>query len=653
MINRHVTFVQSLYSSILSDIADELPELRKEFDRDYLRLCSAIENQGLRFATIDMVDAGKHFDRCLDASRLTYYELPHMRPYRKDSVIPRLFRGLLKRVFDDSGCLLPTCDHTSIRALRQLYNAVKKLKMECEDERTYESVRSFFHVDSLVEPCSLDWGDDPFDYDRVSRLSFLDNRTRDVLGSIDLPQPGDANSLRVPVGLLQDLHFVSDVVASSFGRFCPEDWCGKHGPGAVSDRVGKSKYDFPTWPKKLESVFPMADFGFANLGLWADTVRDDDLANRFNDVDAPSNLISVPKTQKAPRLIASEPTAHQWCQQNIKNFIYSSIVRTPYKRTIHFNDQSFNKRAAMRASIDQKHWTIDLSEASDRVSCFVVERMFRRNLSLLDAFRAVRTRFISNKICSKQPKLYELRKFSTMGSALTFPIQSIIFANIVVACMLFHRKQRRTARNVEQMAREVLVFGDDLVVPSDVGHLVLGLLSHLGFKVNRSKTFGKGRFRESCGGDYYRGYDVTPTYALTYPDKRRLESIISCVATHNNFVRSGYARTAQMIRTTVLEEACILLPTMPIGSNVLCWESPNIVSMSGLRVRFNKLIYGLEARMHRVVTRCTLDPDKGISRLLQYFTEAPSPDEDWEGGVRERPKFSLKLGWVRVDQSTV
>jgi len=653
MTNRHVTFVQSLYRSILSDISDELPELRKELDRDYVRFCSAIENHGLRFATIDMVDAGKHFDKCLSVSRLSPFLLPHMRPYRRGSVIPRLFRGLLKRVFDDSGCLTPTCDHISIRALRQLYYAVKKLKLECEDDRTYKTVRDFYHVDSLVESPTLDWGDNNFDHSLVRSLSFIDSRRASYERYIDLPQSEGGNPVRVPVGLLKDLQFVSDIVASSLGHFDPKDWRAKHGPGAVSDQRGGSKYDFPHWPEKLESVFPVADFAFANYATWSDTVCNEDLAGRFENIEPPSRLVAVPKTLKAPRLIAAEPVAHQWCQQIIKDFLYTSIKNSPYRRTIHFRDQSFNKRAAMRASIDQKHWTIDLSEASDRVSCHTVERMFRSNPPLLDAFRAVRTRQISNKIDAKLPKLHLLKKFSTMGSALTFPIQSIVFANVVVSCMMFHRKVRRTQRNVDYLAREVLVFGDDLVVPSDVGHLVLGLLSYLGFKVNRSKTFGVGKFRESCGGDYFDGHDVTPTYSLTVPNRRRPESMISCVATHNNFVRSGYARTAQMIKQTVLDEAPLVLPTMPVGSGLLCWETYSAWSLSGLKLRFDKHLHVLHAKVHRVVTRCTSSPDRGNSHMLQYFTEAPPPDSNWESGVRERPKFNLKLGWVRVDQSTV
>jgi hypothetical protein len=147
MTKRHVTMIQNAYKCILSDVLDDVPEA-VGLNRDHLRLCSAVKDRGLKFFTIDLVDAGKHFDKCLAASRLYPSMLPHQRPYKKGSVIPRLFRGLLSRVFDDNGCLLSVPCIRSIRHLRQLYNLAKKLKIECEKEKTNDSVKAFFRTDS-------------------------------------------------------------------------------------------------------------------------------------------------------------------------------------------------------------------------------------------------------------------------------------------------------------------------------------------------------------------------------------------------------------------------------------------------------------------------------------------------------------------------
>lgn len=644
MTKRHATMVLHAYSSILSDIRDDVPDATG-LERDYVRLCSGVEERGLRFITIDLVEAGKHFDRCLAASRLVPSNLAHQRPYKKGSVIPRLFRGLLLRVFDDSGCLQSVPCIRSIRHLRQLYNLAKKLKIECERERTYETVRSFFRTDAGVISPSLDWDADYLDPSRAFRLHYDDklragNRDGSQL-SLDFGSDDPPALRRYDV---KAIHFAHDAMASALGIFSPEQWRCKHGPGAVADQRRGSKYEFPTWPLKLSSHFPLSDFAYANYGLWADEIST--VGNRFREEESPCKLIAVPKTQKAPRLIASEPICHQWIQQLIKDFLYDRIASTWLGNAIHLRDQSFNKMAARRASMSSSHWTIDLSEASDRVSCYVVERAFRLNPSLLGPFHACRTRYISNEIDRESPKLYKLRKFSCMGSALTFPVQSLIFLGVVIGCMLSHRNLSLTFKNVEELSKEVLVFGDDLVVPDDVGYLVLGALRYLGFKVNRNKTFGKGKFRESCGGEYYDGHDVTPGYLLTYPDRRRPESLVSSVETRNNLYRKGYFALAEYLKSAVRKEGSLILPTVAHDSGMFGWVSFEGDDLSGLRSRLNKFTHHREVWVHAIHSRVTKRPDRYTSRLLQYFTEAPPPTVLWKGGVAERPLLHLKKRWV-------
>jgi hypothetical protein len=442
MTKRHVTMIRDAYLHIMSDVQDDVPEATG-LERDLSRLYSGIEDRGLRFVTIDLVDAGKHFDKCLAASRLIPSGLAHQRPYKKGSVIPRLFRGLLLRVFDHCGRLHSEPCIRSIRHLRQLYNLAKKLKIECEEERTFETVRSFYRTDAGVLSPTLDWDADYLDFGRAFHLDY-DDKLR--------PRPSDQRQLNLELGEdnypalrrcdVRAIHFAHDAMACALGVFTPEDWRCKHGPGAVADQRGGSKYDFPTWPLKLASRFPLADFAFANYAIWADEISGDN--SRFGDEESPSKLISVPKTQKAPRLIASEPISHQWIQQLIKDYLYTRIAESWIGNSVHLRDQTHNQNAARRASMSSSHWTIDLSEASDRVSCYVVERAFRLNPNLLGAFHACRTRFISNKIDREMPSLYRLRKFSCMGSALTFPVQSLVFLGIVIGCMLSHRNLKHT-----------------------------------------------------------------------------------------------------------------------------------------------------------------------------------------------------------------
>lgn len=88
-----------------------------------------------------------------------------------------------------------------------------------------------------------------------------------------------------------------------------------------------------------------------------------------------------------------------------------------------------------------------------------------------------------------------------MGSAMCFPVETLVFA---ACCEYVTREHGHRLR--------YSVFGDDIIVPTECYDDLLHVLSLLGFKVNQDKSFFKPSdwFRESCGGEYCDGYDVTP-----------------------------------------------------------------------------------------------------------------------------------------------
>jgi hypothetical protein len=178
----------------------------------------------------------------------------------------------------------------------------------------------------------------------------------------------------------------------------------------------------------------------------------------------------------------------------------------------------------------------------------------------------------------------------------------------------------------------------------------LGILSSLGFKVNQSKTFGSGNFRESCGGEYFKGHDVTPTYLLTLPSRTKPESMAGSVATRNNLYRRGYYRTAEWLKSTILQEGRLILPEVPIGSGAFGWEYKSGWSYEGLRRRLSKDYQTQIARYHSLTAKVTRFSDRTSSRLLQYFTEAPSPATVWESGIVSRPKLNLRLRWGPIER---
>ncbi|UJQ85001.1 MAG: putative replicase protein [Alehxovirus allofundihabitans] len=645
----YVLYLQGLYSAIISQIAEHRPHLQLDCLRDHSRLLSLVDRRGLHFLMIDLPLMGKHFDKCLAKGRLTPSGSAGQRPYKRNVAIPRLFKGLLQLVFDDSGVLRANPDIQAISYLRQLYYAAKKVKVPCEDSRTWEHVNEFFKVDLQCRHPSLEWDEDVIrtsDLDSVC-LSDATVRSRDCGGNLSLfdgePTQSDPPPER---STLEATQRVADIVSSLIGRFDPLEWRTKHGPGAVAD-LGRTqfKYDFPTWPAKLSGVFPQAEFAFANYGLWLDSLGSD--GHFPSENEPPSKLIAVPKTLSGPRLIASEPVSHQWCQQAVKDFLATRLAETPIRSSIRFDDQTQNQAFALRASHTQSHVTVDLSSASDRLSCWVVERIFRRNHSLIEALHATRTRWVINTIDRKSPRYHRLRKFACMGSACTFPVQSYVFCILAVSSVLVSRGIYPTIRSIQKASQEVRVFGDDIIVPSDGWTVLQGLLGHLGLEVNHKKTFENGKFRESCGVDAYDGTDVTPTYSMTYPEVSRPGSIMSLVDTHNNFAKRGYWRVCEYIKSTVLKVRHFAFPQVPIGSGTLGWADPMGYDYSRLRRRYNRDLHRVEYLCDSAISRVTRTPPRSGSGILQYFTEAKHPPLSKEErlGPLQRVTSSLRRRW--------
>jgi hypothetical protein len=438
-------------------------------------------------------------------------------------------------------------------------------------------------------------------------------------------------------------------VSSDIGDVPYEALRPKHGPGAVSDCRGKSKYSFPNWPRKLELTFPSSEFAVPNANFFHEGIERKVLG--LSAHEPPSRLIVVPKTQKAPRLIASEPVAHQWMQQAVRLFLLPKVESGILRGVVRFNDQTYSQKGALAASASGHGCTIDLSSASDRLSCWTVERFFRANLSLLEAFHACRTRWVVNEIDKKLPKYLVLKKFAPMGSALTFVVQSVVYATTSVACTMVERygtslyrmstKKFRLA--AQKCARSTIVFGDDIIVPERSYSLVSEVLSYLGLKINTDKSFVGGFFYESCGVDAYAGVDVTPAYYLQDLVESDPSSLSSVVESSNNFHRKGLWKTAEWLSNQIPDRLSRRLGIVGHDDGAFGLASFCGRSFSHLKEKWNDQYQRNEYLMLTVFTREKRKQVEGIYSLFQYFTESPDPSLPWSSGEgsRVRPKYRV------------
>jgi hypothetical protein len=642
----YAEYALGVLAAQLVDCATYYPGLRKEFDRDLIRLSSAIEHHGLRFVTETMPAYRKHFDQCLDARRLTPFHSFHFGTYEKGGTIPRLFRGLILRVFDGSSELRQDADKQAVQLLRQLLGVCRKLRVDCGTKNRCEAVLEFVQIDDECTESSLVWDDaeKPLSYQVPTspELSFQDEEGIRYDAAKATVTPTQASTI------LWHIQRAADYLTGAMGLFDPYEWRPKHGPGAVSDqRFGVDKYDFKRWSRRLDTIFPYADFALSSYAQLPEDVANGGI--HYSDEELVAKMACVPKTTKTPRLIACEPVAGQWCQQIIRDYFYSRVRDSAIRKFISFDDQAHNATMALEASSSLSHWTIDLSSASDRISCWHVERLFRRNLTLLDALWATRSVELRQDIAGRERRRIHLRKYSTMGNATTFPVQSVFFLSVALGCISWRRGVSIASLVRRANGREVRIFGDDMVVPVDSAPVVVEMLQYLKLKVNAAKTFGGTAFRESCGVDAFLGQDVTSISILDAPEHTRPGSVVSSVDVHNNQLNAGFVATAAYIRKTVERTGMKQILNVAAGSGRFGWQTFDVADNSHLKSRWNNLLQRREVRSlttHVVEPRT---PPNTPAGYLRYFTEAPkvvTSAISSLGFATSRPRTKLRLRWV-------
>ncbi|UJQ85283.1 MAG: putative replicase protein [Loecwouvirus pseudonemorishabitans] len=651
--------LKGLYTAILADCRSTYPEDVHEWDRDLSRLHSILEERGTDWFTIDLPSFGKHLDRCFADGRLCPSGIAFFKPYKKGGCVPRLFRGALLRVFQEDGLLRSSPEVTALFLLRQLCYAAKKVRMDCHEAATTAAIVDFFRIEEEIIPPTLSWKDDHLDLPPSSRLLFWKRgEGADSSGNlplfdrqgISLPATYGADHPEPSISLLTTCHRVCDRVIGGWGSINLWNLRPKHGPGAVAELGGdKRKYAFPNWPSKLQATFPLDYFGISRSDQGDDGGRldGDEYRGSFRNHEPPSRLIAVPKTQKAPRLIAAEPVSHQWIQQGLRREVEHLVSKSALRYSISFRDQRPNGNLALEASRTGEYATIDLSSASDYLSCWLVERVFRSNLDWLRVLHASRTRWLVDPSARGPLKYVVLKKFAPMGSALTFPIQSVVYALIAIGVVVHnYNNQMVSSQAIESAARRVRVFGDDIIVPTDLLPQVTQVLTYLGLKVNPAKSFGTGKFRESCGVDAYDGVDVTPAYYLERFEQARPTSIASVVEASNNFHRKGFWRTASWLVSTLPQRVQDGLAVVGIDSGTFGCESFCGSDVSHLKSRWSKSLQHYETSCLVPTSRQGRLEQPGTWSLLQYFTEAPEPDTYWSSGLGTRPQTLMRMRWV-------
>lgn len=237
--------------------------------------------------------------------------------------------------------------------------------------------------------------------------------------------------------------------------------------------------------------------------FWEKTLWCTGLANTYPNRSTPriilgDRFVTVPKDATKHRGICVSPSLNVTYQLSVGGFMRSRLSKFGIDLTY---GQSVHQRLAETASMALDLATIDLSSASDTVSRSVVELVLPSDwFELLDVLRCKHTRI--DGVWRK------LEKFSAMGNGYTFELETLLFYTLGLA----------VAEVLEHNTDTLKVYGDDIIIDSQLAEPMVKALRFFGFIPNQRKTFiDDTPFRESCGGDYYRGINVRSYYLERLP----------------------------------------------------------------------------------------------------------------------------------------
>jgi len=591
-----------LITALISDVSNVCGDV---FNTRALRLTiKKVERraslEGLGFLTKTLPKLGKALDKCLagacdlNCTELGFKPLPGTK-------LPRFLGELFSRVLDSNGKPLRLPDINCVKVIRQICYLFYKYELPYTDVQEQQVTQKFERTESDLSSLQ----DSLPSQDGIAACvaanpmcSRLQNRDH---GCGQNPHPmGDLPHCRIAV-----TRKAKQILNDLFAFFDPTRIHPRHGPGAVSTReqLG-AKYLWTNVSSRITDVYPYDAYFCASNGHVCDTYTS------FAEVTEKSNsarVILVPKDSRGPRLISCEPVDFQWVQQGLGRAIVELVESSRVTKTqVNFTHQTPNRIAALYGSENGRYATLDLNEASDRVSLALVRLLFPDTLvRYLEACRTTSTVLPDGRVL-------ELAKFAPMGSCLCFPILALtVFAILAAGAPDAYTRER------------ILVYGDDVIVPTAYAADAIELLESFGLKINRDKSCIRGFFRESCGMDAFHGVDVTPVRIRTVWSSHDNSADVysSWIAYANSLWDRRYYLAYDYIVGCLLSEFGSI-PDCSMGLSAPSLRSVPDNYTARIRKRWNKDLQKVEFKVKDVASPAIIQQLDGWSMLLRYFCEA-------------------------------
>jgi hypothetical protein len=514
--------------------------------------------------------------------------------------IPAFMQGYFNSVFDAYGTLRDEASPPLVSHLRQVLFFAYKLKLSYTDSQVSSTLDSFVETDA----------------------------------SLSLPNDRDSQEI---------LDFSSQIISGIFEDFNPKDILPRHGPGAVATgERGDSKWIFSRRYDAIHQMYPYYDYFIVGGGR--ELMDRLDWYKKLERLDqGRAKVVLVPKDSRGPRLISCEPLEYQWVQQGLGRKLVSHLESCPMtKDRINFANQEINRQLALVSSSDRAFSTIDLKDASDRVSMELVRRVFSKTPDLLRALEACRT----GSTLLPDGRVVEFQKFAPMGSALCFPVEATIFWVLLVAAVSRHLKIRW-----RDVGRSIFVYGDDIIIPTPIVDRCIQVLERFSLKVNRTKCCVQGPFRESCGMDAFKGVSVTPIRLRTVWTGRKTDgaAYVSYVETANALFAASYTKCSEYLWEQ-LEKTYGKVPYGTSHSAFPCRlvsdpEEAERLNALSFRRRNSRRYHRIEFLVPRLIPKRKKTNLGSWSRMLRNLLMPPYGDPS---SIVEPRSMIINRGWTPV-----
>jgi len=209
------------------------------------------------------------------------------------------------------------------------------------------------------------------------------------------------------------------------------------------------------------------------------------------DIVCVSRVTTVPKDNTKDRVITCEPTWNMVAQLSLALDL-RECLRKKTGIDIRFWQQ------VHKSLIRSGRATIDFSDASNRNAWSVVQALFpQRVVKHLGSLR--------NTLFQDGAEYHPVNMLAPMGCGFTF--------DMLTLTLLSYARQFDPAASA---------FGDDIIIAPAVAESFISFVENLGWKVNHTKTYIVGNFRESCGAFCDLEQDkLLLSYDLVWPESEQ------------------------------------------------------------------------------------------------------------------------------------